>query len=150
MCIDESSESAHLPENLSVSKQNISFDLKDSPILRLKQPLAASYSMQSTPSNSPLLNQRHPGTGVPIISHKVLKTANQFVIIARVMRFFPLGFHAKSPQHPTNAQSGLGHSLGLFGVQFAQSKPADATSRDFNAQLEPEQFGRVPFQLLQL
>lgn len=61
-----------------------------------------------------------------------------------------LGFHAKSSQHPTNAQSGLGHSFRLFGVQFAQSEPVDATSRHFDAQSEPEQFGRVPFQLLQL
>ncbi|XP_066263096.1 nuclear hormone receptor FTZ-F1 beta [Euwallacea similis] len=74
MCIDESSEPAHLPENLSLSasKQVTTFDLKDSPILRLKQPPVSSYSLHSTPSNSPLLNQRHPGPGVPIISHKDL------------------------------------------------------------------------------
>ncbi|KAL1509419.1 hypothetical protein ABEB36_004161 [Hypothenemus hampei] len=75
MCIDESSESAaHLPENLSVSasKQTSTFDLKDSPILRIKQPPVSSYSLHSTPSNSPLLNQRHPATVAPIISHKDL------------------------------------------------------------------------------
>ncbi|XP_030756069.1 nuclear hormone receptor FTZ-F1 beta [Sitophilus oryzae] len=74
MCVDESNEPVHLPENLSVSasKHNSTLDLKDSPVLRLKQPPASSYSLHSTPSNSPLLNQRHPATGVPIISHKDL------------------------------------------------------------------------------
>ncbi|KAF7266047.1 nuclear hormone receptor FTZ-F1 beta [Rhynchophorus ferrugineus] len=74
MCVDESSASAHLPENLSVSasKHSSTLDLKDSPVLRLKQPPVSSYSLHSTPSNSPLLNQRHPGTGVPLISHKDL------------------------------------------------------------------------------
>lgn len=39
---------------------------KDSPILRLKQPPMGSYSLHSTPGNSPLLSQRH----APLLSHK--------------------------------------------------------------------------------
>lgn len=65
-----------MPENLSLSKQQCQLSaqesLKDSPILRLKQPPLGSYSLHSTPSNSPLLSQRHPVPGVPILSHKDL------------------------------------------------------------------------------
>ncbi|KAG5886694.1 hypothetical protein JTB14_007096 [Gonioctena quinquepunctata] len=73
MCIDEEN-STQVPENLSLghSKPPIINDTKDSPILRLKQPPMGNYSLHSTPSNSPLLSQRHPVTGVPIISHKDL------------------------------------------------------------------------------
>lgn len=71
MCVDES-VSSQVPENLSLSqsKQSSTSDSKESPILRLKQPPMGNYSLHSTPSNSPLLSQRH--TGVPIISHKDL------------------------------------------------------------------------------
>lgn len=64
-----------VPENLSLSvKHSLDshHDLKESPILKLKQqqqPVVGSYSLHSTPSNSPLLSQRHP---VPIIGHKAL------------------------------------------------------------------------------
>ncbi|CAG9815815.1 unnamed protein product [Phaedon cochleariae] len=73
MCIDEEN-STQVPENLSLcqSKAAIVNDTKDSPILRLKQPPMGNYSLHSTPSNSPLLSQRHPITGAPIISHKDL------------------------------------------------------------------------------
>lgn len=62
-----------MPENLSLSSKQPSLstlDSKGSPILKLKQPPMGSYSLHSTPSNSPLLSQRHPVMGVPIISHK--------------------------------------------------------------------------------
>ncbi|KAJ8985722.1 hypothetical protein NQ317_014373 [Molorchus minor] len=89
MCIDEENSvqvsvesrsiqsqkcSQEVPENLSItqSKQVSITDSKESPILRLKQPPMGNYSLHSTPSNSPLLSQRHPVTGVPIISHKDL------------------------------------------------------------------------------
>lgn len=52
----------------SSSTNTINLDSKESPILRLKQPIG-NYSLHSTPSNSPLLSQRHP---LPIISHKDL------------------------------------------------------------------------------
>ncbi|KAL3277033.1 hypothetical protein HHI36_012395 [Cryptolaemus montrouzieri] len=74
MCVDE--DSTHqIPENLSISQQTkqtstIILDSKDSPILRMKQPPMGNYSLHSTPSHSPLLGQRHPITGVPMISHK--------------------------------------------------------------------------------
>ncbi|XP_050508194.1 nuclear hormone receptor FTZ-F1 beta [Diabrotica virgifera virgifera] len=73
MCIDEEN-SAPVPENLSLppSKPPYINDSKESPVLRLKQPPMGNYSLHSTPSNSPLLSQRHPITGVPIISHKDL------------------------------------------------------------------------------
>lgn len=73
MCVDEG-VSSQVPENLSLSqsKQSSTLDSKESPILRLKQPPMGNYSLHSTPSNSPLLSQRHPVTGVPIISHKDL------------------------------------------------------------------------------
>nr|XP_023023818.1 nuclear hormone receptor FTZ-F1 beta-like [Leptinotarsa decemlineata] len=73
MCIDEEN-STQIPENLSLSqtKPPSLSDSKDSPILRLKQPPMGTYSLHSTPSNSPLLSQRHHVTGVPIISHKDL------------------------------------------------------------------------------
>ncbi|XP_018572279.1 nuclear hormone receptor FTZ-F1 beta isoform X1 [Anoplophora glabripennis] len=73
MCVDEG-VSSQVPENLSLSqsKQSCTSDSKESPILRLKQPPMGNYSLHSTPSNSPLLSQRHPVTGVPIISHKDL------------------------------------------------------------------------------
>lgn len=73
MCMDEEN-SAQVPENLSLpqSKPPSISDSKESPILRLKQPPMGNYSLHSTPSNSPLLSQRHPVTGVPIISHKDL------------------------------------------------------------------------------
>lgn len=73
MCVDDEN-SAQVPENLSLSqsKQTSVTDLKESPILRLKQPPMGNYSLHSTPSNSPLLSQRHPVTGVPVISHKDL------------------------------------------------------------------------------
>lgn len=61
MCIDEDSES-QLPENLSFihSKEPPSLsESKGSPILQLKQSSTTTYSLHSTPSNSPLLNQRH-------------------------------------------------------------------------------------------
>lgn len=69
-----------VPENLSLSSKH-SLDShhhphsKESPILKLKQQqqqqqtVVGSYSLHSTPSNSPLLSQRHP---VPIIGHKAL------------------------------------------------------------------------------
>lgn len=64
-----------IPENLSISQQSkqtstIILDSKDSPVLRLKQPPMGNYSLHSTPSHSPLLGQRHPITGVPMMSHK--------------------------------------------------------------------------------
>lgn len=75
MCVDVDENSHPLPENLSVSGTKNRSDLKDSPIMRLKQqqhqpptPIG-NYSLHSTPNNSPLLSQRHP---VPIISHKDL------------------------------------------------------------------------------
>lgn len=54
-----------VPENLSLnhSKPPSLNDSKESPILRLKQPPMGNYSLHSTPSNSPLLSQRHPVTG---------------------------------------------------------------------------------------
>ncbi|XP_060526026.1 nuclear hormone receptor FTZ-F1 beta [Cylas formicarius] len=75
MCVDENSGGPHLPENLSISaapKHGSMVDLKESPILRLKQPPMGSYSLHSTPSNSPLLSQRHPVTGAPMIGPKDL------------------------------------------------------------------------------
>lgn len=77
MCIDEETQT-QIPENLSLSQSKqcstttISIDSKESPILRLKQPPMGSYSLHSTPSNSPLLSQRHPVTGVPMMGHKDL------------------------------------------------------------------------------
>ncbi|KAJ8962063.1 hypothetical protein NQ314_005846 [Rhamnusium bicolor] len=73
MLVDEEN-STQVPENLSLSqsKQCSISDSKESPVLRLKQPPMGNYSLHSTPSNSPLLSQRHPVTGVPIISHKDL------------------------------------------------------------------------------
>ncbi|KAK4882119.1 hypothetical protein RN001_005438 [Aquatica leii] len=62
MCIDEDGGTSQFPENLSVtqSKQNFSLsEQKGSPILRLKQSSVNNYSLHSTPSNSPLLSQRH-------------------------------------------------------------------------------------------
>lgn len=38
-------------------------ELKDSPVLRLKQPSVGNYSLHSTPNNSPLLGQRHINSG---------------------------------------------------------------------------------------
>lgn len=67
MCIDEDSA----PENLSVVQNKyvvapLPDTTKDSPILRLKQPSAVgSYSLHSTPGNSPLMGQRH-GSGAPV------------------------------------------------------------------------------------
>lgn len=65
-----------MPENLSLSQPKlntmVNLDSKESPIMRLKQPPMGNYSLHSTPSNSPLLSQRHPATGVPIIGHKDL------------------------------------------------------------------------------
>ncbi|XP_045466530.1 nuclear hormone receptor FTZ-F1 beta [Harmonia axyridis] len=74
MCVDEESID-QIPENLSIPQQTkqtstIILDSKDSPILRMKQPPMGNYSLHSTPSHSPLLGQRHPITGVPMISHK--------------------------------------------------------------------------------
>lgn len=48
-------------------------DLKDSPILRLKQQQVGNYSLHSTPNNSPLLGQRHNGPStVHMMGHKAL------------------------------------------------------------------------------
>lgn len=51
-------------------------ELKDSPILRLKQPTAVgNYSLHSTPNNSPLMGQRHLSSGpgpVHMMGHKAL------------------------------------------------------------------------------
>ncbi|KAK4882120.1 hypothetical protein RN001_005439 [Aquatica leii] len=72
MCIDEDGGTSQFPENLSVtqSKQNFSLsEQKGSPILRLKQSSVNNYSLHSTPSNSPLLSQRHLGS-VPLLTHK--------------------------------------------------------------------------------
>ncbi|CAH1381399.1 unnamed protein product [Tenebrio molitor] len=75
MCVDDDSGS-QMPENLSLSQPKlntmVNLDSKESPIMRLKQPPMGNYSLHSTPSNSPLLSQRHPATGVPIIGHKDL------------------------------------------------------------------------------
>ncbi|CAH1999436.1 unnamed protein product [Acanthoscelides obtectus] len=72
MCVDEEN-SEPVPENLSLpqTKQTLS-DPKESPVLLIKQPPIGNYSLHSTPSNSPVLSQRHPVTGVSIISHKDL------------------------------------------------------------------------------
>lgn len=75
MCVDEDS-AIQVPENLSVSQSKHSqispTDSKESPIMRLKQPPIGNYSLHSTPSNSPLLSQRHPITGVPLFGPKDL------------------------------------------------------------------------------
>ncbi|KRT82797.1 nuclear receptor [Oryctes borbonicus] len=78
MCIDDD-HSSQVPENLSLSlnkhTQANLHDSKESPIMRLSQaPVVSSYSLHSTPSNSPLLSQRQSTTvtNVPILGHKDL------------------------------------------------------------------------------
>lgn len=70
-----------LPENLSLahSKPSSILDSKESPILRLKQPPMGNYSLHSTPSNSPLLSQRHTVPGKLLLRKKQLK-CNFFII----------------------------------------------------------------------
>ncbi|CAH0553262.1 unnamed protein product [Brassicogethes aeneus] len=78
MCIDEDTQT-QIPENLSLSQSKqsstttISIDnSKESPIMRSKQPPMGNFALHST-SNSPLLGQRHPMTGVPMMGgHKDL------------------------------------------------------------------------------
>lgn len=68
MCVDDDTHSHLLPENLSMHHHTLerqssitsADSSKESPIMRLKQSHSASYSLHSTPSNSPLLSQRHP------------------------------------------------------------------------------------------
>ncbi|CAG9857242.1 unnamed protein product [Phyllotreta striolata] len=74
MCVDEEHAAHQVPENLSLAQSKATNDPKGSPTLRLKQPPMGNcnYSLHSTPSNSPLLSQRHPVPGVPIVSHKDL------------------------------------------------------------------------------
>lgn len=76
MCIAEYSSNVHLPENLSMphtKQDNVKMDLKDNSLLlsaSLTQPPNGNFSIHSTPSNSPLLSQKH---GISVInSHKSL------------------------------------------------------------------------------
>lgn len=75
MCTDEDS-SMQVPENLSLPQANSvqvnSLESAESPLMKMKQPHIGNYSLHSTPNNSPLLSQRHPVTGAPILSHKDL------------------------------------------------------------------------------